>query len=73
MKEYIKVSTGDTLIMISKKNGNITTRNIIIDILDFTEQKKKLIRGFLKHYEDLPIMFDSIEDLRFIRRVGIRI
>lgn len=73
MKEYIKVSTGDTLIMISKKNGNITTRNIIIDILDFTEQKKRLIRGFLKHYEDLPIMFDSIEDLRFIRRLGIRI
>lgn len=73
MKEYIKVSTGDTLIMISKKTGTITTRNIIIDILDLTEQKKRLLRGFLKHYEDLPIMFDSIEDLRFIRKVGIRI
>lgn len=73
MKEYIMVTIGDTLLMFRKKTGNITTRDLIVDILDFNENKKSLVRGFLKHYEDLPIMFESIEDLRYIRKLGIRI
>lgn len=70
-KEFITIEIVGEYLLLEQFKGTKSISKHNIDIINNNAQKE-LFCALMKHNEDLPIVI-SWKDLRFLRRIGIRV